>query len=59
MFSGLLVDDFDSVKTESGIYCKPMKCNEGYFLPLGWESFLDDNNINYTKREDLTEIELI
>ena len=54
MFSGLLVDNFEPFLSLWNVWCTPIKCDQGYFVPVGWQEELEKNNIAFELRDDLT-----
>lgn len=54
MFNGLLTTNFEPFKSNWGVWCQPQECEQGYFVPIGWEEELDLRNIQYEYRENLT-----
>ena len=57
MFSALLVENFEPFLGSWNVWCKPTECEQGYFVPLGWEDELTERNITFEVREDLSIIE--
>ena len=59
--NGLLVDNFEPFLSSWNVWCTPTICQQGFFVPVGWEDELTSKNINFEFREDLTiqEIELL
>ena len=57
MFNGLLVENFEPFLASWNVWCKPTECEQGFFVPLGWEEELTSKGISYELREDLTIIE--
>lgn len=60
IFTGLLVSNFEPFISEWDVRCTPCECEQGYFVPLGWESELNNRNIAFEVRNDLSikEIEM-
>jgi|DEB0MinimDraft_4_1074332.scaffolds.fasta_scaffold02009_13 hypothetical protein len=50
----LLVEDFEPFTSDWGVVCEPCICDQGLFVPVGWEEELEKRNINYELRNDLT-----
>lgn len=50
----LLVENFAPFKSTNGITCAPVQCDQGYFVPDGWQAELRLRDIVYIERDDLT-----
>lgn len=50
----LFVDDFEPFKGKWGVICTPQVCEQGLFVPDGWQEELNLRGITYTERTDLT-----
>ena len=54
MITGLLVENFEPFLGSWKVWCSPTECEQGYFVPLGWEDELTKRNITFEVREDLS-----
>ena len=54
MITALLVENFEPFLASWNVWCKPTECEQGYFIPLGWEDELTERNIIFEVREDLS-----
>ena len=53
-FTGLLVEYFDTIEISKEVHLSCTECEQGYFVPIGWEDELNERNINFEVREDLS-----
>ena len=49
-----ITTEIDSFTTKDGVVCSPMKVEDYWILPLGWEEELDSRDIHY----EAVEVEL-
>ena len=54
MITGLLVENFKPFLSKWQTWCRPTKCEQGYFVPIGWEKELDKKKITYTLSKKIT-----